>query len=290
MSGDNHTRQDLRSYGRRRGRAPSRRQAELWRDVLPRVAVDLAQSAPASLTELFAPPVAEVWLEIGFGGGEHLVWQARANPGVGLIGCEPFQDGVVKVLSAIGDSRRSMFCNPPLPTPPPQGGREACADRADPMTRLSHLNAKGEARMVDVSDKAATQRTARAEGFVAMAPETLALVEKGEARKGDVLATARIAGIMAAKKTHELIPLCHPLAITKATVDFEASHDPVGLRVTAEVKVAGQTGVEMEALTAVSIACLTIYDMVKAADKGMRIESIRLRRKSGGRSGDFEAP
>ena len=102
MSGDNHTRQDLRSYGRRRGRAPSRRQAELWRDVLPRVAVDLAQPAPASLTDLFAPPVEDVWLEIGFGGGEHLVWQARANPGVGLIGCEPFQDGVVKVLSAIG--------------------------------------------------------------------------------------------------------------------------------------------------------------------------------------------
>ncbi|MEZ0304216.1 MAG: tRNA (guanosine(46)-N(7))-methyltransferase TrmB [Hyphomicrobiaceae bacterium] len=140
MSGDNHTRQDLRSYGRRRGRAPSRRQAELWRDVLPRVAVDLAQPAPASLTDLFAPPVEDVWLEIGFGGGEHLVWQARANPGVGLIGCEPFQDGVVKVLSAIGDSRRSMFCNPPLPTP---GGREAdalanirvLADDARPLLR-----------------------------------------------------------------------------------------------------------------------------------------------------------
>jgi tRNA (guanine-N7-)-methyltransferase len=101
MSGDDHTQQDLRSYGRRRGRAPSRRQAELWREVLPRVAVDIAQPAPASLAELFAPPVAEVWLEIGFGGGEHLVWQARANPGVGLIGCEPFQDGVVKVLGAI---------------------------------------------------------------------------------------------------------------------------------------------------------------------------------------------
>ena len=158
------------------------------------------------------------------------------------------------------------------------------------MTKLSHLNEKGEARMVDVSDKAVTQRSARAEGFVAMAPETLALVETGTAKKGDVLATARIAGIMAAKKTHELIPLCHPLAITKATVEFEVSHEPAGLRVTAEVKVGGQTGVEMEALTAVSIACLTIYDMVKAADKGMRIESIRLRRKSGGRSGDFEAP
>jgi tRNA (guanine-N7-)-methyltransferase len=101
MSGHDRTEQDLRSYGRRRGRAPSRRQAELWRELLPRVAVDLAQPAPASLTSLFAAPVADVWLEIGFGGGEHLIWQARANPGVGLIGCEPFQDGVVKVLSAI---------------------------------------------------------------------------------------------------------------------------------------------------------------------------------------------
>src|SRR5215207_6838077 len=115
------------------------------------------------------------------------------------------------------------------------------------MTKLSHLDEKGAARMVDVSDKAATQRIARAEGFVAMAPATLALVEQGEAKKGDVLAAARIAGIMAAKKTHELIPLCHPLAITKATVAFEASHAPAGMRVTAEVKVGGQTGVEMEA-------------------------------------------
>jgi cyclic pyranopterin phosphate synthase len=157
------------------------------------------------------------------------------------------------------------------------------------MTRLSHLNAKGEARMVDVSDKAATQRTARAEGFVAMAPETLALVEKGEAKKGDVLATARIAGIMAAKKTHELIPLCHPLAITKATVDFTPSHDPAGIHVTAEVKVAGPTGVEMEALTAVSVACLTIYDMLKAADKAMTLGPIRLLEKTGGRSGTYRA-
>lgn len=105
MSRHDRTEQDLRSYGRRRGRAPSRRQAELWREVLPRVAVDLADPAPASLTGLFAPPVADVWLEIGFGGGEHLVWQARANPNVGLIGCEPFQDGVVKVLSAIDTAR-----------------------------------------------------------------------------------------------------------------------------------------------------------------------------------------
>jgi len=157
------------------------------------------------------------------------------------------------------------------------------------MTKLSHLSDKGEARMVDVSDKAVTQRTARAEGFVAMAPQTLALVEKGEAKKGDVLATARIAGIMAAKKTHELIPLCHPLVINKATVAFEASREPAGIRVTAEVKVAGQTGVEMEALTAVSVACLTIYDMLKAADKAMTLEGIRLLEKTGGRSGTYRA-
>ena len=157
------------------------------------------------------------------------------------------------------------------------------------MSKLSHLNDKGEARMVDVSDKDVTSRTARAEGFVSMAPETLALVERGEAKKGDVLATARIAGIMAAKKTHELIPLCHPLAITKATIDFETSGNPAGIRVTAEVKVSGQTGVEMEALTAVSVACLTIYDMLKAADKAMSFSGIRLVEKTGGRSGTYRA-
>jgi len=157
------------------------------------------------------------------------------------------------------------------------------------MTKLSHLNDQGEARMVDVSDKAVTQRTARAEGFVAMAPATLALVESGEAKKGDVLAAARIAGIMAAKKTHELIPLCHPLSLTKATVAFALSADPAGIRVTSEVKVAGQTGVEMEALTAVSVACLTIYDMLKAADKAMVIEAVRLVEKTGGRSGTYRA-
>ena len=157
------------------------------------------------------------------------------------------------------------------------------------MGKLSHINEKGEARMVDVSEKETTQRTARADGFVTMRPDTLALVEKGDAKKGDVLATARIAGIMAAKKTHELIPLCHPLAITKATVDFEVSHAPPGIRVTAEVKVAGQTGVEMEALTAVSVAALTIYDMLKAADKAMTISDIRLLEKAGGRSGHYQA-
>jgi cyclic pyranopterin phosphate synthase len=156
-------------------------------------------------------------------------------------------------------------------------------------TRLTHLDEKGEARMVDVTDKAATQRTARAEGFVAMAPATLALVEKGEAKKGDVLAAARIAGIMAAKRTHELIPLCHPLAITKVAMELEPSLDPTGIRVTAEVKVAGPTGVEMEALTAVSVACLTVYDMLKAADKAMCIEGVRLLEKTGGRSGTYRA-
>ena len=157
------------------------------------------------------------------------------------------------------------------------------------MSKLSHLNDKGEARMVDVSDKDVTSRSARAEGFVSMAPETLALVEKGEAKKGDVLATARIAGIMAAKKTHELIPLCHPLAITKATIVFETSGNPAGIRVTAEVMVWGQTGVEMEALTAVSVACLTIYDMLKAADRAMSFSGIRLVEKTGGRSGHYRA-
>ncbi len=157
------------------------------------------------------------------------------------------------------------------------------------MTKLSHLNDKGEARMVDVSDKATTHRTARAEGFIAMAAATLELVEKGEAKKGDVLATARIAGIMAAKKTHDLIPLCHPLPVTKATIDFAVSHEPVGIHVTAEVRCTGQTGVEMEALTAASVACLTIYDMLKAAQKDMVIETVRLLEKSGGRSGHFIA-
>jgi cyclic pyranopterin phosphate synthase len=157
------------------------------------------------------------------------------------------------------------------------------------MSKLSHINEKGEARMVDVSAKAVSERTAIAEGFVGMAAATLALIEKGETRKGDVLATARIAGIMAAKRTHELIPLCHPLAISKAVVNFETSRKPVGLRVTAEVKVAGQTGVEMEALTAVSVACLTIYDMLKAADRAMVIGSVRLLEKTGGRSGTYRA-
>ncbi|MEE8297688.1 MAG: cyclic pyranopterin monophosphate synthase MoaC [Hyphomicrobium sp.] len=155
--------------------------------------------------------------------------------------------------------------------------------------RLSHVNEAGEAHMVDVSDKPVTARTAIAEGFVAMKPETLALLKRGDAPKGDVLATARIAGIMAAKRTHELIPLCHPLALAKVTVDLEANSGPPGIRVVAEVKTTGRTGVEMEALTAVSVTCLTLYDMLKAVDRAMTFERIRLIEKSGGRSGDYRA-
>jgi cyclic pyranopterin monophosphate synthase len=155
-------------------------------------------------------------------------------------------------------------------------------------TRLSHLNEKGEARMVDISAKEVSSRTARAEGFVAMTPKTLDLILAGKAPKGDVLATARIAGIMAAKRTAELIPLCHSLPLTEVTVDFEPSRDPCGLRVEATAKVDAKTGVEMEALTAVSIACLTLYDMVKAVDQAMSFSGIRLVEKTGGRSGHFK--
>jgi cyclic pyranopterin monophosphate synthase len=155
--------------------------------------------------------------------------------------------------------------------------------------RLTHIDATGAAVMVDVGDKAVTQRTAVAEGSVVMLPETLALIRSGQAKKGDVLGIARIAGIMAAKKTHELIPLCHPLLLTKATIELEPDDKLPGIRVTATVKVGGQTGVEMEALTAVSVACLTIYDMAKAVDRAMRIEGIRLVEKSGGKSGDYRA-
>ncbi len=157
------------------------------------------------------------------------------------------------------------------------------------MAELTHLDAAGAANMVDVSEKAATTRTATAVGLVVMRPETLALIREGDAKKGDVIGTARLAGIMASKRTHELIPLCHPLLLSKVRVDCEPDDALPGLRVTAEVKVSGQTGVEMEALTAVSVACLTIYDMVKAADRGMRIEGIRLLAKDGGRSGAYRA-
>ena len=155
--------------------------------------------------------------------------------------------------------------------------------------RLTHLDESGAARMVDVSDKAVTAREATAEGVIVMAAATLALIRSGAAPKGDVIATARIAGIMAAKKTHELIPLCHPLPLAKVTVAIEPDETLPGLRVTATTKVADRTGVEMEALTAVSVACLTLYDMVKAVDRGMTIGPIRLLAKSGGRSGDWHA-
>jgi cyclic pyranopterin phosphate synthase len=155
--------------------------------------------------------------------------------------------------------------------------------------KLSHLGSRGEARMVDVSAKSITEREALATGRVVMQPATLAIVRKGNAKKGDVLSTARIAGIMAAKRTAELIPLCHPLSISQVAVDVTPDAKLPGLTVTARVKVAGQTGVEMEALTAVAVACLTIYDMVKAVDRGMRIEGIRLIEKRGGRSGHYRA-
>jgi len=149
-------------------------------------------------------------------------------------------------------------------------------------TRLSHFNDAGEACMVDISPKEVTSRAARAEGFVSMSPKTLDLILGGNTPKGDVLATARIAGIMAAKRTAELIPLCHPLPLTEVTIDFEPSRDPPGLKVEASAKVDAKTGVEMEALTAVAVACLTVYDMVKAVDRSMRIENIRLESKTGG--------
>jgi len=155
--------------------------------------------------------------------------------------------------------------------------------------RLTHLDATGAAHMVDVSDKAVTSRMAIAEGAVHMAPQTLALIRSGATAKGDVIATARIAGIMAAKKTHELIPLCHPIMLSKVTVDIEPDESLPGLRVRALTRVADRTGVEMEALTAVSVACLTLYDMAKAVDRGMTIGPIRLLEKSGGRSGDWKA-
>ncbi len=157
----------------------------------------------------------------------------------------------------------------------------------DPTSGLTHLDATGAAHMVDVGGKDITARVALAEGSVTMAPETLAAIRAGNAAKGDVIATARIAGIMAAKRTHELIPLCHPLPVTGISVDIAVDPDLPGLVVSARVKVTGRTGVEMEALTAVSVACLTIYDMAKALDRGMVIGAIRLVEKSGGRSGDW---
>jgi cyclic pyranopterin phosphate synthase len=155
------------------------------------------------------------------------------------------------------------------------------------VSKLTHIDETGRARMVDVSDKPATAREAVAEGFVRMAAETLALALSGDGRKGDVRAVAEIAGVMAAKRTADLIPMCHPLALSRVEVRVEP--EEAGLRVTARVKTTGPTGVEMEALTAASVACLTLYDMLKAAEKGMVIEGVRLIEKTGGKSGDWRA-
>jgi cyclic pyranopterin phosphate synthase len=160
------------------------------------------------------------------------------------------------------------------------------ADESNPLT---HIGAGGEARMVDVSDKAATDRVAIAEGRVRMAASTLAAILAGDAKKGDVIGAARIAGIMAAKKTADLIPLCHPLSLSKVSIDISPDQALPGLAVRAETRCIGPTGVEMEALTAVSVACLTIYDMAKAIDRGMSIEAVRLIEKRGGKSGEWRA-
>ena len=158
------------------------------------------------------------------------------------------------------------------------------------MSGLTHISASGEASMVDVSQKDVTARIAVAEGCIVMQPETLELIVSGNAKKGDVLGTARIAGIMAAKRTHELIPLCHALLLSKVTIELTPDASLPGVRVRAMAKVAGQTGVEMEALTAVTVACLTIYDMAKAVDRFMRIEGVGMMEKSGGKSGDWKRP
>ncbi|MEJ6395137.1 cyclic pyranopterin monophosphate synthase MoaC [Gymnodinialimonas sp. 2305UL16-5] len=157
------------------------------------------------------------------------------------------------------------------------------------MSELTHFDGDGQAHMVDVSQKAVTDRVAEAEGYVKMRPETLDLVEQGSAKKGDVLGVARLAGIMGAKRCAELIPLCHPLPITKVALDLTPDRALPGVRITATVKTTGQTGVEMEALTAVSTAALTVYDMLKAAEKGMEIGGIRVTLKEGGKSGRYEA-
>ncbi|WP_439578357.1 cyclic pyranopterin monophosphate synthase MoaC [Elioraea sp.] len=157
------------------------------------------------------------------------------------------------------------------------------------MSGLTHFDAQGNAVMVDVSAKATTERTATAKGRVVMAPETLAAITGGAIKKGDALAVAQLAGIMAAKRTAELIPLCHPLPLTSVKVALTPNTAEHAVEIEATVKTAGQTGVEMEALTAVSVAALTLYDMVKAIDRGMRIEAVRLTHKAGGKSGTYEA-
>jgi cyclic pyranopterin phosphate synthase len=157
------------------------------------------------------------------------------------------------------------------------------------MSKLTHIGESGEARMVDVGGKEHTQREAVATGAVKMLPQTLELILSGNAKKGDVLGVARVAGIMAAKKTSDLIPLCHPLALTKVEVEITPDHDLPGLIVRATARVTGQTGVEMEALTAATVTCLTIYDMAKAADRGMEITGVKLLEKSGGKSGHWRS-
>ena len=176
-------------------------------------------------------------------------------------------------------------------------GRASAASKASKSTKssvqaasrkeLTHLDAQGRAQMVDVGDKAITRREAVARGFVAMKPETLTLITGGKVEKGDVFATARLAGIMAAKQTPQLIPLCHPLPISRVTVELTPNSDQGGVSIEASVRTEGKTGVEMEALTAVTVAALTVYDMCKAVDRGMRIESVRLAKKTGGQSGDI---
>ncbi len=156
------------------------------------------------------------------------------------------------------------------------------------MSELTHFNSAGEAHMVDVGDKAVTKRIAVAEGYITMLPQTLSLILKGEAKKGDVLGVARIAGIMAAKKTADLIPLCHPLALSKVSIELTPQEDRNAVHCQATVQTSGQTGVEMEALTAVQITLLTIYDMCKAVDKGMTMEGVQLLEKSGGKSGHWK--
>ena len=157
------------------------------------------------------------------------------------------------------------------------------------MSKLSHIDGSGRARMVDVGGKPASERSATAKGRVVMAPETMTLIEEGGAGKGDVLGTARLAGIMAAKRTAELIPLCHPLGLDQVTVDLVPDIKTASIEITATARLTAKTGVEMEALTAVSVAALTVYDMVKAADKAVRITDIRLTHKSGGKSGEYRA-
>lgn len=163
------------------------------------------------------------------------------------------------------------------------------ANSSTPTSHLTHFDAQGQAHMVDVGDKAHTQRIAVAEGRITMQPDTLTLIQSGTAKKGDVLGIARIAGIQASKKTSDLIPLCHPIALTRVTVDFDIEPDSHSVRCTTRAECTGQTGVEMEALTACSVALLTIYDMCKAVDRGMVVEGVRLMEKRGGKSGVFVA-